>query len=104
MEQQSSDSDLLSFLAAEFADADLEGKSDEEVVRGCVQAGLADWHRGIIAEGRALLDTPNFPWYKVGDYANRYFETEIVAREWLTNILEVLEEGVRETPKRDPCA
>lgn len=104
MEQEFSDSDLLSFLAAEFADADLDGKSDEEVVRGCVQAGLADWHRGIIAEGRALLNTPNFPWQQVGDYANRYFETETEAREWLTNMLEVLEEHVREIPKRDPCA
>lgn len=104
MEQKSSNFDLLSFLAAEFADADLDGKNDEQVVRGCVQAGLANWHRGIIAEGRALLSTPNFPWQQVGDYANRYFETETEAREWLTNVLEVLEEGVRATSKRDPCA
>ena len=104
MKQESSDSDLFSFLAAEFADADLDGKSDEEVVRGCAQYSLADWHRGIIVEGRALLSTPNFPWQQVGDYANRYFETETEAREWLTNVLEVLEEYVREIPKRDPCA
>ena len=104
MEQESSDSDLFSFLAAEFADSDLEGKSDEEVVRGCVHAALADWHRGIIAQGRALLNTPDFPWRQVGEYANRYFETETEAREWLTNVLEVLEEHVREIPKRDPCA
>jgi len=104
MEQESSDSDLFSFLAAEFADADLDGKSDEELVRDCVQTGLADWHRGIIAEGLALLNVPNFPWCKVGDYANRYFETETEAREWLTTILEGLETGVRKTSKRDPCA
>ena len=97
-------SDLFSFLAAEFADADFDGKSDEEIAGGCVQDSLTGWHRGIIAEGRALLNTPNFPWHKVGDYANRYFETETQAREWLTNILEVLERGVRKTAKRDPCA
>lgn len=104
MEQEFSQSDLFSFLAAEFADADLDGKSDDEVVRGCVQASLADWHRGIIAEGRALLSTPNFPWQQVGDYANRYFETESEAREWLTNILESLDAGVRQAPRKDPCA
>lgn len=104
MEQEFSDSDLMSFLAAEFADADLEGKSDEEVVRGCSQAGLGEWHGRIIAEGWALLSTPDFPWQQVGDYANRYFESEIEAREWLTNVLEVLDECIRTVPKRDPCA
>ncbi|HHZ83839.1 MAG TPA: hypothetical protein EYN18_09565 [Nitrospirales bacterium] len=104
MEQEFSNSDLLSFLAAEFADADLEGKSDEEVVRGCVQASLAEWHGGIITEGWALLNTPDFPWQQVGDYANRYFDSEIEAREWLTNILEMLENCLRDRPRRDPCA
>ena len=104
MNQESSDYDLFSFLAAEFADADLDGKSDDDVVRGCVQASLAEWHRGIIAEGRALLSTPNFPWQQVGDYANRYFEAETEAREWLTNVLDILDECLRIVPKRDPCA
>ncbi len=104
MKQDMSNFDLLSFLVAEFADAGLAGKSDEEIAQSCVHAPLADWHRGIIAEGRVLLNTSNFPWEQIGDYANRYFETETEAREWLANVLEALDEGVRETPKRDPCS
>ena len=104
MKQKFSDSNLFGFLAAEFANADLERKSDQEVVLGCIQPGLAEWHRGIIAEGWALLNTPNFPWCPVRDNANRYFETETEAREWLLNVLEVLEASVRTIPKRDPCA
>ena len=91
MEREYSDSDLFGFLAAEFSDSDLDGKSDEEVARGCVRASLVDWHRGIIAEGRALLNAPDFPWRRVGDFANRYFETETEAREWLGNVLDVLD-------------
>ena len=104
MERHSQHSNLFRFLAEQFADADLDGRSDEEVARSCAQASPADQHRVTIAEGRELLNTPNFPWYKIGDCANRYFETEAEAREWLTSILDVLEDAVRKTPKRDPCA
>jgi hypothetical protein len=85
---------LYSFLSSEFADADLEGKSDEEVVRDSTNPNLVKWHRTIIAEGRSALNSPSFPWRKVGDYANRYFETEQAARKWLTQILNHLERRV----------
>ena len=85
---------LYSFLSAEFADADLEGKTDEEVVRNCTTSNLVEWHRTIIAEGRTALDSSSFPWGQVGDYANRYFETEQAARQWLIQILNQLESGV----------
>lgn len=83
--------ELYSFLSSEFADADFEGKSDEEVVRDTVTPNLVKWHRTIIAEGRAALNSSSFPWSTVGDYANRYFETEEDARIWLIQMLNQLE-------------
>lgn len=85
---------LYSFLSSEFADADLEGKSDEDVVRKTTTPNLVPWHRTIIAEGRTALESPSFPWRQVGDYANRYFETEQAARKWLTQVLNQLEDRV----------
>jgi len=85
---------LYSFLAAEFADADLEGKSDQEVVRSCPTPELVNWHRTIINEGRTALNSSSFPWRKVADYANRYFESEEEAKKWLIEILNLLENNV----------
>ena len=94
MTSKSNYENLYSFLSSEFADADLEGKSDEEVVRETTTPNLAAWHRTIIAEGRTALKSPSFPWRKVGDYANRYFETEQAARKWLTQVLNQLEHRI----------
>ncbi|MGQ4649111.1 hypothetical protein [Lyngbya aestuarii] len=85
---------LYSFLAAEFADADLEGKSDQQVVHNCPTPELVNWHRTILTEGRTALHSSSFPWQKVADYANRHFENEEDVREWLTQILNLLEESV----------
>ncbi|MBD2777255.1 hypothetical protein [Iningainema tapete] len=94
--------ELYSFLSSEFADADFEGKSDEEVVRNTVTPNLIEWHRTIIAEGRAALNSSSFPWRTVGDYANRYFETEEDARIWLTQVLNQLELCVDSISRKNP--
>ncbi|MGB7439461.1 MAG: hypothetical protein WA919_00200 [Coleofasciculaceae cyanobacterium] len=96
MPLNSSNENLYSFLAAEFADADLENKSDQEVVRNCPTSDLVKWHRKIIDEGRTALNSSSFPWQEIGDYANRYFETEEEARKWLTQMLDLLEEGLNQ--------
>ncbi|AOY84078.1 MAG: hypothetical protein F6K63_27140 [Moorea sp. SIO1G6] len=94
MSQKPNYENLYSFLAGEFAEADFEGKSDQEVVLGCNNPELAKWHRTIIAEGRVALASRSFPWKDVGDYANRHFETEESARKWLTEMLDLLESGL----------
>ncbi|HEY9672137.1 MAG TPA: hypothetical protein V6D11_11875 [Waterburya sp.] len=101
MTSEPSYENLYSFLSSEFADADLAGKSDEEVVRDSTTPNLVEWHRTIITEGRAALGSPSFPWRKVGDYGNRYFETEEAARKWLTQILDQLEHGVDSISGKD---
>lgn len=83
---------LYSFLCAEFAEADLEGLTDEAVLLNCLKPQLQQWHRTVIAQGKAALAAEPFPWEAIADYANRYFETEMEARVWLTQILDRLEQ------------
>jgi hypothetical protein len=83
--------DLYAFLASEFADADLEGKTDEEVVRSCISPLLRQWHSTILAQGRAALASSAFPWREVADYANRDLRSEEAVAEWLTAMLDLLE-------------
>lgn len=95
---------LLSFLKEEFFTEsslfDAVGAIGDREPHGPLQ----EYYLNLIVEGRMLLSTPNFPWEMVGLCANKYFETEAEAREWLANILEGLEAKVRKIPKRDPCA
>jgi len=84
--------DLFSFLTAEFADADFEGKTDADVVQACVKPELAGWYRRILKEGHAILKRRQFPWQEVSDYANRDFMSEEDVRAWLQSILDLLEQ------------
>lgn len=101
MSQEPNYENLYSFLCGEFAEADFEGKSDTEVILSCNNPELVSWHRSIIDEGRVALASPSFPWKDVGNYANRYFETEEAARKWLTQILDLLESCVDKVSQGD---
>ena len=94
MTEEQTYQNLYSFLCAEFADADLEGKSDEEVILSCTQLNETQWYRQIIAEGRTALDSPSFPWHQVANYANRYLPTEKAVRKWLTQMIDLLEQNL----------
>lgn len=83
--------DLCAFLASEFADADLEGKTDEEVVRSCITPLRTQWHGQVLAQGRAALASSAFPWREVAHYANRDLRTEEAVAKWLTAMLDLLE-------------
>src|SRR6185312_262478 len=93
--------DLYGFLAAEFADADLSGMSDAEIVRRAVTAEALDWLRRVLAEGRRALRASPFPWKKIASYANRDFAVATQARAWLTEMLDLLEREIaRVEPRR----
>jgi hypothetical protein len=86
--------DLYGFLASEFADADLAGKTDEEVVRSCITPLRTQWHGQVLAQGKAALASSAFPWREVAHYANRDLRTEEAVVEWLTEMLDLLEHGL----------
>ncbi len=92
--------DLYGFLAAEFSDADFEGKSDSEVIRACVKPTLARWHRQVIEQGRAALLSPVFPWQEVASYANRNLRTPEAVAHWLSWVLDFLEQCLDEASSK----
>ena len=98
MSQELEYENLFSFLCAEFAEADFEDKTDEEAVLSCTDPKLTQWHQAILTEGRTALASGYFPWEKVGDYANRQFETEAAARTWLTHMLDLLQSCLERSP------
>ncbi len=86
--------DLYGFLAAEFADADLSGMSDADVVRRRATPDAREWLHRVLADGRRALRTQPFPWRKIASYANRDFATAAEARAWLAEMLDLLEREI----------
>ena len=95
--------DLYGFLASEFADADLERKTDEQVVRSCITPLHTQWHGQVLAQGRAALASSAFPWREVAHYANRDLRTEEAAAEWLTAMLDLLEHCLNRAAAKKPA-
>ena len=94
--------DLYGFLASEFADADLEGKTDEEVVRSCITPLRTQWHGRVLAQGRAALVSSAFPWRDVAHYANRDLRTQEAVAKWLTAMLDLLEHCLNRAAANKP--
>ena len=92
--------DLYAFLASEFADADLAGKTDEAVVRTCITRLRREWHGQVLSQGRAALASSVFPWRQVADYANRDLRTEQAAAAWLTAMLDLLEQCLNDAAEK----
>ncbi len=93
---------LYGFLASEFADADLEGKTDEQVVRSCITPLRTQWHGQVLAQGRAALASSALPWREVAHYANRDLRTEKSVTEWLTAMLDLLEHSLNRAAANKP--
>lgn len=94
---------LFSFLKEEFSTESFLLGAVGDIGDNDTHGSVPEYYMDLIVEGRMLLSTPNFPWEMLGLCANKYFETEVEAREWLTSILEGLEGEIRKIPKRDPC-
>lgn len=82
---------LANFLGSEFPDADLEGLSDEEVVKRYAYRVSLKLLSQVIEEGKALLAAKAFPDEEIGYEANRYFSCPEAARQWLAGILQIFE-------------
>lgn len=79
------------YLAAHFSDADLLGQTDEQAAVADVTAEAREAYTEILAEGRRVLAAPTLDWKRIGGSANRYFESEIETRAWLTRMMDLLE-------------
>lgn len=81
---------LRNFLGVTFPESDLEGWSDEEAAVRYIAENVAIVRESLLKEGTKLLAEPAIPWEEIGKAANRYFENESQAKEWLVKIIHVV--------------
>ncbi len=85
---------LMKFLLAWFADADLEGLNDNDVVNEFCKVTPRLRISEVIDECRRALVRINETCESIGIRANRSFVDQNEARLWLEMILKGLENGV----------
>lgn len=88
--------DLANFLGAWFPDADLEGRTDEEVCRAYLQTVSAPQLEAVVVQAGHLLADGSASWEDVGREANRSFRDADEARQWLTAVVGCLKMCWRE--------
>ena len=79
---------LFEFLEAWFAEADLEGRDDAQVI-AAYRAPKAI-RAQVVREGRALLQARPVPWRQVAASANRRFANEATCVAWLASVITAL--------------
>jgi len=82
---------LFEFLAAWFAEADLEGRSDRAAIDAYRRVANRAERAMVIRQGRALLASRPLPWRAMSDAANRRFGNAEAAAAWLDGVLDALE-------------
>lgn len=86
---------LYGYLAAQFADADLLGLSDEQAVVDGLTPETKAAYREVLDQGRTVLASRPLDWRRVSDYANRIFKNEEDARQWLTRMMDLLDAALK---------
>ena len=85
--------ELLEFWGGWFSDADLEGRSDPEVVRQYLETITASKRIKVIAQFDEILSQDPLPLELLAKHVWRVFDTQAEAREWLGMIKRELEAG-----------
>ena len=86
--------DLLHCLLGYFPEADIEGLTDEQAAKQCIKELDPNVRLSTIEQGNKLLSEVEFPWQEVGRAANRYFESDSAAKDWLRRMLSAAEESI----------
>lgn len=86
---------LYGYLAAQFADADLLGLTDEQAAMDGLTQETKAAYSDVLDQGRAVLASRPLDWRRVSDYANRIFKNEEDARQWLTRMMDLLDEALK---------
>lgn len=82
---------LFEFLAAWFAEADLEQRSDRAAAEAYRRVARPPDRAAVIRQGRALLASRPLPWRAMAQAANRRFPDAEAAAAWLDYVLNYLE-------------
>lgn len=82
---------LFEFLAAWFAEADLEERTDRAAIDAYARVADRTERVAVIRQGRALLASRPLPWRTMAQTANRRFSSAEEAAAWLDGVLDALE-------------
>ena len=82
---------LFEFLAAWFAEADLERRDDAAVIAAYLRVRDAATRAAVLREGRAFLAGRNPPWRAAALAANRRFGSAEHFADWLKGVLDAIE-------------
>jgi len=80
---------LFEFLEAWFAESDLDGRTDDQVI-AAYRAPKAT-RAQVVREGRAVLKLQPMPWRQVAMSANRRFPDQAACAAWLEAVIAALE-------------
>lgn len=83
--------ELFEFLAAWFAEADLEERSDRTAIEAYRRVANRTDRAVVVRQGRALLASRPLPWRTMAQTANRRFDDAAAAYAWLDGVLDALE-------------
>lgn len=81
---------LLNFLLVVFPETDIEGLSDEAAASNYIAGNVPIIQQLIIEEAEKLLHEPNPPWEEVAEAANRWFENNNKAKQWVEEIIQIV--------------
>jgi hypothetical protein len=82
---------LRNFFGVTFTESDLDRWTDEEAAKHYIAENVSIVRDSVIAEGKALLAGAVIPWEEIGRAANRYFENENDAKQWLLKVIRTVE-------------
>lgn len=92
MEIEQAYPNLANFLMAYIAESDLEGFSnDHEVAQNYAATESSLACSNLVKDGRAILTETQFPWQEVCAIGNRYFEDPEIVKQWLQELIEIIE-------------
>lgn len=90
---------LHTFFTTYFAVSDAESpESDQQTAATFVTSAPADRVRQVVAQAKAFMADPEFPFEELGSEANRWFGDAEEGRAWLAKIVAALE-GDRSSEK-----
>ena len=82
--------DLLDFIIVTFPESDFEGLPDVDAAYQYIAGNVPATQEIILKECNQLLNEIKPPWNEVADAANRWFEKDIEAKQWLEMITQVV--------------
>lgn len=87
-------SSLADFIGAWFIDCEIEGISEEEVVKKYTSVTPENEYQTVLKEAEHLQKQAQLPFKEMGDEANIHFKSSDEVRYWLEKIIGYLKKYI----------